>query len=78
MKVLGGLGDLSRGALLALVGIYLVEAAATSNPAQAKSVDQGLRSLVHHPYGALAIYFITLGLLAFGIFSFFDARLRRL
>jgi len=78
VKVLGGLGDLARGALLALVGIYLVEAAAISNPAQAKSVDQGLRSLVHHPYGALAIYCITLGLLAFGIFSFFDARLRRL
>ena len=78
VKVLGALGDLARGSILALVGIYLLEAAITSNPAQAKSVDQALRSLVHHPYGALAIALIGLGLLSFGVFSFFDARLRRI
>jgi hypothetical protein len=78
VKVLGGLGDLARGSLLALVGFYLIEAAVTSNPAQAKSVDQALRALVHHSYGTLAIALIALGLLAFGVFSFFDARLRRL
>jgi len=76
-KVLGGLGDLARGALIALFGVYLIEAAATSNPAEAKSVDQALRALVHHPFGALAIGAVALGLLCFGIFSFFDARLRR-
>ena len=50
----------------------------TSDPAQAKSVDQTLRALVYHPFGAVAIGAIALGLLAFGVFSFFDARLRRL
>ena len=78
VKVMGGLGDLARGSLLALVGVYLIQAAITSNPARAKSVDQALRALVHHPYGALAIALIGLGLLAFGLYSFFDARLRRL
>ena len=67
-----------EGSLIALFGVYLIEAAVTSNPAQAKSVDQTLRTLVHHPFGALAIGAIALGLLSFGIFSFFDARLRRL
>jgi hypothetical protein len=60
-----------------LFGVYLIEAAVTGDPAQAKSVDQTLRALVHHPFGALAIGAIAFGLLSFGIFSLFDARLRR-
>lgn len=39
VKVLGGVGDLARGALMVLVGVYLIDAAATSEPARAKSVD---------------------------------------
>ncbi len=78
VKVLGGFGDLARGALIALFGAYLIDAGVTSNPAQAKSIDEALRELVHRPFGALAIGAIALGLLSFGIFSFFDARLRRL
>ncbi len=78
VKIFGGFGNLARGSLLALVGIYLVQAAATSNPTQAKSVDQTLRDLVHHSFGALAIGAIALGLFSFGIYSFFEARLRRL
>ena len=78
VRVLGGFGDLARGCLIALCGVYLVAAAVTGDPAQAKSVDQTLRSLVHHPFGALAIGAIALGLLSYGLFSFIDARLRRL
>ena len=78
VKILGGFGNLARGSILILVGVYLIEAAVTADPAQAKSVDQSLRTLVHHPFGALALGAIALGLLSFGIFSFFDARLRRL
>jgi len=78
VKVLGGFGDVARGALVVLVGVYCVEAAVTADPARAKSVDQALRALVHHAFGASAIAVIALGLLAFGVFSFFDARLRRL
>ena len=78
VKVLGGFGDLARGSLLALFGVYLIEAAVTSNPSQAKSVDQTLRALVHHSFGALAIGAIALGLASYGVYSFFDARLRRL
>ncbi len=78
IRILGGFGELTRGVLVALLGIYLIAAGATSNPTQAKSVDQTLRALVHHPFGALAISAIALGLVSFGVFSLFDARLRRL
>ena len=76
--MLGGMGDAARGFLVVLVGIYLIEAGAASNPAQAKSVDGSLRALVHHPYGAIVIGLVALGLLCFSFYSFFDARLRRL
>jgi hypothetical protein len=78
IRFLGGFGDLARGILVALLGIYLIAAGLTSNPTQAKSVDQALRALVHHPFGAVAIGAIALGLVSFGVFSLFDARLRRL
>ena len=77
-KFCGATGDLARGSLIALFGIYLIAAALTSNPAQAKSVDETLRDLVHHPFGAVAIGAIAVGLLFYGLFSSFDARLRRL
>jgi hypothetical protein len=78
IRILGGFGDLARGSLVVLFGVYLVAAGVTANPAQAKSVDDALKALVHHPFGAVAIGVIALGLFAFGVFSFFDARLRRL
>ena len=78
VRTLGSLGDLARGFLLGLVGAYLIVTAASGNPSQAKGIDQALKSLVHHPYGAVLIGAVALGLLCFGIYSFFDARLRRL
>ncbi len=78
VRALGSLGDLARGFLLGLVGAYLIVTAASGNPSQAKSVDQALKTLVHHSYGSVLIGLVALGLLCFGIFSFFDARLRRL
>ena len=78
IRILGGFGEVARGVLVALFGVYLIAAGATSDPTHAKSVDQTLRALVHHPFGALAIGAIALGLVSFGVFSFFDARLRRL
>lgn len=75
IRTLGALSDLARGFLLALGGDYLVGTALSDNPAQAKAID---RTLVHHPYGAIMIGLVALGLLRFGVYFFFDARLRRL
>jgi hypothetical protein len=68
----------ARAFLVILVGIYLIKAGAASNPTQAKSVDESLKALVHHPYGAIAIGLVALGLVCFAFYSFVDARLRRL
>ena len=78
IRVLGALGDLARGFLLALVGAYLMGTATSDHPSQAKGIDQALKALVGHSYGAILIGFVALGLLCFGLYSFFDARIRRL
>ena len=77
VKPLGPLGDLARGFLVALVGIYLMNAATVGDPAKAKSVDSALKSLAHSWYGPVLIGFVAVGLLLFSLYSFFDAKLRR-
>jgi Domain of Unknown Function (DUF1206) len=77
IQTLGALGDLARGFLFALVGSYLIGTAVSGNASQAKGVDQALRALVRHPYGAALIGAAALGLLSFGMYSFFEARFRR-
>jgi hypothetical protein len=78
IRTLGAVGDLARGFLIALVGAYLIGTAVTGNASQAKGIDQALKSLLMHSYGAILIGAVALGLLSFGIFSFCEARLRRL
>jgi hypothetical protein len=77
IRALGTLGDLARGFLLALVGSYLIRTAASGNPSQAKGIDQALKALVRHSYGTILIGSVALGLLCFGIYSFFEARFLR-
>ncbi len=77
VRTLGAVGDVARGFLLALVGAYLMGTAASNNPSQAKGIDQALKALVHHGYGAILIGAVALGLLCFGLFSFCEARYRR-
>ena len=78
VRVLRGVGDGARGFLVILVGVYLVKAGAAASPTQAKSVDESLKALVRHPYGAVLIGLVAFGLLCFAVYSFFDARLRRI
>lgn len=78
IRSLGTSGDLTRGLLLALVGAYLIGTAASGNPSQAKGIDQALKALVRHSYGAILVGFVAMGLFCFAIYSFFEARYRRL
>ena len=73
VRVLGALGDLARGFLVGLVGGYLIHAAESSNPSQAKSVDSALRSLVHTSYGPVLISLAAAGLGCYALYSFAEA-----
>lgn len=78
IKAAGAFGDLARGFLVALVGAYLLNAAALSQPSRAKSVDSALISLLHTPYGTLLIALVATGFFCFALSSFAESRLRQL
>jgi hypothetical protein len=74
---LGVAGNGAGGAVLILVGIFLIQAAATNNPSDSKGLDQTLRTLAHAPFGPALLLVVAAGLAAYGLYSFVEMRFRR-
>jgi hypothetical protein len=77
-RVGGLLGYAARGVVAALAGLLLVKAALDYDPQKAKGVDGTLRTIAEQPYGKVLLLLAAAGLAAFGLFSFVEARYRRL
>ncbi|MFI5286803.1 MAG: DUF1206 domain-containing protein [Candidatus Dormibacteria bacterium] len=74
---LGIAGNGAGGVVLAMVGIFLFQAAAADNPHDSKGLDQTLRTLAHAPFGPVLLLIVTAGLAAYGLYSFVEARFRK-
>jgi hypothetical protein len=74
---LGIAGNGAGGAVLVLVGIFLIQAAAADNAGDSKGLDQTLRTLAHAPFGPALLLIVTAGLAAYGLYSFVEMRFRR-
>lgn len=74
---LGVAGNIARGAVMALLGIFLIRAAVEFDPDEAVGVDGALHQLAARPYGPIALVVVALGLVCYGLFSFVEARWRR-
>ena len=77
LPLLGIVGYAARGAVVALVGVFLVQAALTYDASKAVGFDGALHRLADRAYGPAALVLVALGLLAFGLFSFVEARWRK-
>jgi uncharacterized protein DUF1206 len=73
---LGQIGGVSRGTVFATAGIFLVVAAITAQPGQAKGIDSSLRALARTPLGPWLLVLVAAGLIVFGIYSFCESRWR--
>jgi hypothetical protein len=73
----GRFGYASLGVVLSIIGIFLIVAAFQDNPHQAEGLDSALKTLAHQPFGLVLLSIVSLGLIAYGIFSFVEARYRR-
>ncbi|MFG2976872.1 DUF1206 domain-containing protein [Streptomyces sp. NPDC048331] len=73
---LGVSGGLARSALFAAAGGFVVYAAVRYDPAQAKGMDDTLRSFALTPAGPWLLVAVALGLMLFGAFSWAMARWR--
>jgi hypothetical protein len=74
---LGTAGYAARGVVAGLIGAFIIQAALTFDPKKAVGVDGALKRLAGEPYGPFLLALVAVGLLAFGLFSFVEARWRK-
>ncbi|MFN2606432.1 MAG: DUF1206 domain-containing protein [Acidimicrobiales bacterium] len=75
--VAGAVGMTARGVVAVLVGIFLVAAAIHHDPNRAVGVDGALKRLADRSWGPAMLALVAAGLAAYGLFSFAEARFRR-
>ncbi len=73
----GQVGFFAKGASIVLIGVLVVVAAVQFRPEESSGLDAALKSLAGQPFGPYLLVLVALGLAAYGIFCFFDARYHR-
>jgi hypothetical protein len=76
--IAGRAGYASRGVVFLVVGGYLTSAAWRARPEEAKGVEESLKVLSWGPYGQWLLGLVALGLIAYAVFAFVQARYRRM
>ncbi len=71
---LGMVGTIARGIVFAIAGALIVDAAVTFNPSKSTGLDGALRTLANRSYGPWLLGVLALGLVAFGLYGFAEAR----
>ncbi len=77
VRLLGTIGTVARGVVIALVGVLVIDAAVAYRPAQSGGVDKALLTLRDQPFGPFLLLVVALGLLVFGVYGLCEARWRR-
>ncbi len=77
VAVLGSAGYLTRSAVIALVGLYLVFAALDSNAHEAAGLAGALMIIKKQAYGGTLLAVAAFGFLAFGLYGIAEALFRR-
>jgi hypothetical protein len=77
VRRLGMGGYAAKGVAFTLMGVLLVAAAVTYDANKATGLDGALKALVGHGWGGWLLGLIALGIAAFGVFCFFQARYRK-
>jgi len=73
----GTVGMVARMIVTVLIGVLLIVAAAQHDPAQAVGIDGALKRLAARSYGPSLLVLVAFGFAAYGLYSFAEARYRR-
>jgi hypothetical protein len=73
----GRMGMAARGIVFGLVGVFLVRAALTYDPSEARGIGGALITIHGQPYGPWLLGLVAIGLIAYGLFEGVQARYRR-
>ena len=76
--LVGAVGYVGRGFTLGLVGAFLLRAAVQFEPRQAQGLDAALQTVVQQPYGRILLGLMVIGVLAYALWSFFEAAFREI
>ena len=74
----GVVGYLARMVVFGMIGYFFIQAAITYDPNKAVGLDGALSSLSQSSYGPWLLAVVAVGLLGFAIFSFSEAKYRRI
>ena len=74
---LGQVGSVAKAVALGLIGVLVVVAAVQFDPAKANGLDPALKTLAAQPFGMFLLIVVAVGLAAYGVFCFFDAKYHR-
>jgi len=78
VRRLGVLGYVAKGVALGIVGVLFVTAAVTADPSKSTGLDGALHTLRDQPAGVLMLVIVSLGFVAYGVYSFVRARYGRI
>jgi hypothetical protein len=72
----GVVGHVARFVVFGLIGVFVTKAAIDYRPSEAIGIDGALQKLAHASYGPWLLGITAVGLVAYGVYCFVDARLR--
>lgn len=78
VDVVGIVGLTARGAVVGLASFLLLRAALEYDPQEAAGVDGTLRTLADQAYGKALLTIVAVGIMCYGLYSWVEARYRRL
>jgi hypothetical protein len=74
---LGVAGYSAKGVAFGITGLLVIVAAVTYDADKSRGLDGALRTLREQSYGAILLTLVALGITAFGVFCFVQARYRK-
>jgi hypothetical protein len=77
VDVVGTVGLAARGVVFGLAGMLLVKASLEFDSDQAKGLDGTLKVIARQTYGQVLLTTTAIGLIAYGLYSYAEARYRR-
>ena len=78
MRISGRYGIGSLGAIFIVIGLFLILAATHHNARQAQGLAGALATLAALPFGPFLLGLVALGLVAYGVYGWVEARYRRI
>ncbi|MDQ6724668.1 MAG: DUF1206 domain-containing protein [Actinomycetota bacterium] len=73
----GAAGMVARMIVSVLIGVFLIAAAVQHQPDKSIGIDGALKKLADRSFGPALLLVVALGLVAYGLYSFAEARYRR-